>query len=138
MKWILSVAIGIAISAMTIHAHHSIAGVYDTNRQMTIEATITEFQFINPHPFVLVEVKNDAGTQPWRLEMDNRRELIQIGMNGETLKPVIASRLPAAPAGTRPRRSTSAGLIGQLTAYATSRSAGVQGFVNRADYRRGL
>ena len=103
MKWILSVAIGIAIPAMTIHAHHSIAGVYDTNRQMTIEATITQFQFINPHPFVLVEVKNDAGTQPWRLEMDNRGELIQIGMNGETLKPGDRITVTGSPGRNQPQ-----------------------------------
>ena len=72
---------------MTIHAHHSIAGVYDTSKQTTVEGVITQFQFINPHPFVLVDVKNGDGTQPWRLEMDNRRELTQIGMTGETLKP---------------------------------------------------
>ena len=103
MKWILSVVIGIAVPAMTIYAHHSIAGVYDTNRQMTIEATITQFQFINPHPFVLVEVKNDAGTQPWRLEMDNRGELIQIGMNGETLKPGDRITVTGSPGRNQPQ-----------------------------------
>ena len=40
MKRILSIAAGMGISVMAAYAHHSIAGVYDTNRQVTIEGTV--------------------------------------------------------------------------------------------------
>jgi hypothetical protein len=66
-------------------AHHSIAAVYDGTRRQRLEAVVTEFQFVNPHPFVIVTV--EPGGESWRLEMDNRFELAQIGMTGETLKP---------------------------------------------------
>ena len=72
---------------MSTHAHHSIAGVYDTNRQVTIEGVITQFQFVNPHPYLIVDVKNGNGSaQQWRLEMDNRWELAEIGVTSQTLK----------------------------------------------------
>jgi DNA/RNA endonuclease YhcR with UshA esterase domain len=71
---------------MAVHAHHSIAGVYDSSRQVTIEGTITQFQFVNPHPFLMVEVKNGNGNGQWRLEMDNRSELVDVGMTSQTLK----------------------------------------------------
>lgn len=77
---------GIGISVMAVHAHHSIAGVYDSSRQVTIEGTITQFQFVNPHPFLMVEVKNGNGNGQWRLEMDNRSELVDVGMTSQTLK----------------------------------------------------
>jgi len=67
-------------------AHHSIAGIYDGSREVTIDGIVSEFQFINPHPFVLVDVKNDRGTQQWKLEMDNRSELVAVGMTAQTLK----------------------------------------------------
>jgi hypothetical protein len=98
MKRILSVAIGIGITVMAAHAHHSIAGVYDTTHQVTIEGIVTQFRFVNPHPFLIVDVKDANGTaQQWRLEMDNLSELSEIGVTSGTLKPgdrVIVSGSP--------------------------------------------
>lgn len=86
-RWILPFAAGIATSVMPAQAHHSIAGVYDSTRQVTVEGIVTEFHFVNPHPFVTMEVKNGGGSaQEWRLEMDNRWELVEVGMTRETLK----------------------------------------------------
>ena len=64
-------------------AHHAISAVYDGTRQQRLEGVVAEFQFINPHPFVIVTVEAES----WRLEMDNRFELAGIGMTSETLKP---------------------------------------------------
>jgi Family of unknown function (DUF6152) len=63
--------------------HHSIAGVYDSSRPMVLEGVIKEFRFVNPHPFVMIDAKD----QIWKLEMDNLRELVAVGMTKETLKP---------------------------------------------------
>ena len=74
-------------ASLAAHAHHSIAAVYDSSRQQRLEAVVAEFQFVNPHPFVIVMVEIDGAEQPWRLEMDNRFELAQVGMTDTTLKP---------------------------------------------------
>jgi hypothetical protein len=74
--------------------HHSIAGVYDSTRQVTIEGVIAEFHFVNPHPFLVLDVKNEH----WKLEMDNLSELVEVGMTKYTLKPgdhVVVSGSPA-------------------------------------------
>jgi hypothetical protein len=76
-----------AIGVLPTHAHHSIASVYDSSRETTIEGVITEFHFVYPHPFVIIDVKQGSTTTPWTLEMDNRSELAQIGMTTATLKP---------------------------------------------------
>ena len=85
---ILFGVVGAVIFVTAIQGHHSISGVYDTSRSITIEGTVTQFQFINPHPFVTMtaETRND-GKQQWRLELDNRFELVEIGMNERTIKP---------------------------------------------------
>jgi hypothetical protein len=90
MKRTILSALGIAVAACGVvaHAHHSIAGVYDGSRQVTIEGVVAQFQFINPHPFVVVDVKDASGkAQQWTAEMDNRRELVEIGFDNATLKP---------------------------------------------------
>jgi hypothetical protein len=68
---------------LALAMHHSIAGAYDGNRQVTIEGVIAEFHFVNPHPFVLV----DANNERWKLELDNLSELVDVGMTKYTLKP---------------------------------------------------
>ena len=78
---------GVALASLTAEAHHSIAAVYDGTRQQRLEGVVSEFQFVNPHPFVIVTVGADDAVESWRLEMDNRFELQGIGMTSETLKP---------------------------------------------------
>lgn len=72
----------------TAHAHHSIAAVYDSGRQLTVEGRVVEFQFVNPHPILVIDAApNDGAPQQWRLEMDNRSELAGIGIDADTFKP---------------------------------------------------
>lgn len=79
-------------------AHHSFASVYDSGQTVTLNATVREFQFIHPHPILVVEVRSDAGERhTWRAEMDNRFELEEIGMTRSTLRPgdqVVVSGSP--------------------------------------------
>ena len=80
---------GLAILAVATSAgaHHSIAGMYDASRNATFEGVVAEFQFINPHPILVVDVRRGDATERWQMEMDNRGELSQIGMTETTLKP---------------------------------------------------
>jgi hypothetical protein len=69
------------------YAHHSLTGTYDLSRQVSVEGAVTKFEFINPHPFVTLAVEGARGDrQSWRLEMDNRFELMEIGVVSGTLK----------------------------------------------------
>jgi len=77
----------LACASFAASAHHSISAVYDSTRQQRIEGVVAEFQFVNPHPFVIVTVDAAGGGESWRLEMDNRFELADVGMTNATLKP---------------------------------------------------
>jgi len=79
-------ACSLVLTGAPILAHHSIQAVYDSTKPVTVEGAIREFQFINPHPFLIVNVSEGGKTFEWRLEMDNRYELISEGMTAETLK----------------------------------------------------
>ena len=85
--------LGVALAAMVLmcggvtSAHHSISGAYDTTRSVSVEATVTRFRFINPHPFIDVEVKDASGApQVWQFELDNRGELAGVGVTPDTFK----------------------------------------------------
>jgi Family of unknown function (DUF6152) len=69
------------------HAHHAIGAVYDSSQPVTLEGAITAFHYINPHPFVEIQVAAaDGRAESWRLEFDNLRELTAAGMSVETFK----------------------------------------------------
>ena len=53
--------------------HHSISAAYDDSKRTTIEGVVDQFQFINPHPFVVLNVVADGRPmESWRLELGNR------------------------------------------------------------------
>jgi exonuclease VII large subunit len=87
-RWMGSIVAAVVAAAVAVQAHHSISSVYDGSRRVTIEGTVSEFQLINPHPFLFLDVTDAKGqAQQWRLEMDNRFELVAIGVTASTFKP---------------------------------------------------
>lgn len=83
----LSIAVGMMILGMPLRAHHAISAIYDSGKRVTVEGAVREFQFINPHPILVIEVADAGRTLEWRLEMDNRFELVAIGVTADTFKP---------------------------------------------------
>jgi hypothetical protein len=74
------------VTAAPLMAHHAISAIYDSSKRVTVEGAVREFQFVNPHPFLIITVSEGGKTLEWRLEMDNRYELIDEGMSADTLK----------------------------------------------------
>ena len=86
--WTLSLAAAILVSGMAADAHHSISSIYDGSRRVTVDGIVSQFQLVNPHPFLFIDVKDgDGRTEQWQLEMDNRSELAAIGVTATTFKP---------------------------------------------------
>ena len=86
------------------YAHHSIAGVYDTRREIAVDAVVTQFQFVSPHPFVLAEVVRNGVSEQWRFDMDDRSEMRDIGVTAETLRAGDRVAVAGHPAREEPRR----------------------------------
>jgi hypothetical protein len=84
-KGLLSFTATVVLAGAPAHAHHAIASIYDSRNPMTFEAVVVDFQFVNPHPFLIVETV-DRGERPqqWRLELDNRFELSGVGITAAT------------------------------------------------------
>jgi hypothetical protein len=74
--------------AAPVRAHHSLSSVYDGTRTTAIDGVISAFHFVNPHPYVEIDVSESTGASThWRVELDNRHELAAVGMTATTLKP---------------------------------------------------
>lgn len=86
-RWILLLLLTFGALAPFTHAHHSIAGMYNTREEVTIEGVVAELRFRNPHPILIINVGDAGNATQWLLEMDNRGELSRIGMTSETFRP---------------------------------------------------
>lgn len=61
----LAVILYAGLVSAPILAHHGEAN-YDTEKTVSVKGTVTEFQFVNPHVQISLEVKNDKGeTEKW-------------------------------------------------------------------------
>jgi hypothetical protein len=74
------VTAGALFAATQVAAHHG-AGVFEPEKKTTVAGTVTEFQFVNPHVLVYINVKGTDGkevrwggelTSPNRLARDAR------------------------------------------------------------------
>lgn len=91
--------LGLAVAAS---AHHTFSGIYDQSQDQQLEAVVREFQFVHPHPMLLLDVRGaDGKTVTWRAEMDNRFELEEIGMDAATFKPGDAVVVNGSPGRSR-------------------------------------
>ena len=62
-------------------AHHGVAPHYDDSKQVTIDGTVAEFQFINPHSFIYLRVVAADGKEAvWHCELASRSVLARNGL----------------------------------------------------------
>jgi hypothetical protein len=87
MRGPLTFVVMMILGGVVTQGHHSIAAAYDRNKPVKLDAIVVEFAMVQPHPFLVVEVKSGGGAMRWRGELDNRHELVAIGMTADTLKP---------------------------------------------------
>ena len=78
----------VSVGSVAGSAHHAISAVYDSRRPVTLEGLVTEFHLVNPHPYLILDVTTDTGVrEEWRGELDNRHELVEVGVTASTIKP---------------------------------------------------
>jgi hypothetical protein len=84
----LAFAFAILIAASPLLAHHGEVN-YDTEHMVSVKGTVTDFQFINPHVQVFMDVKNDKGEiEKWSGEARSPSMLVRVGdWTKNTIKP---------------------------------------------------
>ena len=72
-------------AAIPVLAHHSFA-MFDQRQVMTLEGTVTEFQWTNPHAFIEISVPARGGTQEWSIELNSPNNLKRQGWSRTALR----------------------------------------------------
>ena len=87
---VLAAFVGVGVSVMgsvPVLAHHSSAA-YDRDSEVELAGTIKEFQYTNPHSWLIVEVVDKTGkTVDWGFEAEGPSSLLRAGIKISSLKP---------------------------------------------------
>ena len=89
MRKILIVALASVLACLAIpaSAHHS-AAMFDTSKEVTLTGVVREFQYTNPHSWLLVDVKDKDGTvTTWGFEAEGPSTLLRAGIHRGDLAP---------------------------------------------------
>lgn len=106
LKYLAAALFGLSI-AVPASAHHT-HGLYEPNTQITIEGTVREFQWINPHSWLYLIVINENGEEEeWALEARAPFRLAEQGWEPGAIQPgdVITATV-------KPLRRGNGGLLG--------------------------
>ena len=77
----------LASAAAPALAHHSFA-MFDAQKTVTLEGTVKEFQWTNPHTWIQVIVRDPAGKEvEWSVEGGSPNGLSRDGWSRQSLKP---------------------------------------------------
>lgn len=73
-----------AVLAIPAFAHHSVQAEFDIHKTITIEGTVAKVEWINPHSYITVNVKDANGNnQKWGFELGGAGALRKAGMSRE-------------------------------------------------------
>jgi hypothetical protein len=68
-------------------AHHSFDAEYDSKKTLNISGTVTKVDWVNPHAFVFIDIKDEGGTvKSFRIEMGPPYALTRGGWKRDTVK----------------------------------------------------
>jgi hypothetical protein len=68
-------------------AHHAFSAEFDADKPVTLRGAITRVDWINPHSWLHIDVKDQATGKvvPWKVEMGAPNQLLRRGWNKNTL-----------------------------------------------------
>lgn len=67
-------------------AHHAFAAEFDANKPVKLHGTVTKMDWINPHSWIHIDVKNPDGTVTnWMIECGSPNTLFRRGVTKDSL-----------------------------------------------------
>ncbi len=85
----LAIAVTVIVMARVAptYGHHSFA-MFDQSKQVTLQGTVREFQWTNPHAWIHIDVPNADGLRDtWQVELNSPNNLKRQGWKSSSIKP---------------------------------------------------
>ena len=84
----LGVGMFLAGAQTAIQAHHAFAAEFDSNKPVTMKGTVTKMEWVNPHVWLHMDVKQaDGSIQNWAFEAGTPNVLFRRGFTKDSLLP---------------------------------------------------
>ena len=85
-KFVLSALAILGAIAVPAFSHHAFSAEFDINKPVTVKGVVTKIDWMNPHAWIYVEMKTDAGAEQWQFETGAPIELVRRGWRKNDLK----------------------------------------------------
>lgn len=87
IKVLSTVALIFAVFAISASAHHS-AAMFDSKKLIELSGIVKEFQYTNPHAWLLIDVTNEDGSvTTWGFIAEGPSTLMRAGIRKSDIKP---------------------------------------------------
>jgi hypothetical protein len=84
---VFAAIVAVVLAVSTTRAHHSVPGQFDVSKPVTLKGVISKVEWINPHVYVQLDVKEPNGTTTtWALSTLPTAMMRRAGLTRETLQ----------------------------------------------------
>jgi len=89
--YLAAAGLGLLLASMPAAAHHAFAAEFDVEKPVTVRGTVTKVDWVNPHSWIYVDVKEaDGKVTNWHFELGPPNALFRLGWRRDAIPTGLA------------------------------------------------